>query len=119
MVVEIRDSETLDIGVRAALTGHLVLSTLHTNDAPTTVARLIDMGSDSFLVAASLELIAAQRLIRRLCSSCKKPFDPPEKTLQKIKVRLSNDTKFCQPVGCDRCNGGYKGRMAIIEIMAM
>ncbi|MCL4155941.1 UNVERIFIED_CONTAM: hypothetical protein GTU68_037586 [Idotea baltica] len=100
LVGEIRDKETADIAIKAALTGHLVLSTLHTNDAASTVTRLVDMGIDPFMVASSLLCIGAQRLGRRLCSNCRVPMDMPE-----------------HPEGCPRCNGGYKGRFPILETL--
>lgn len=122
---EIRDTETLEIAVKAALTGHLVLSTLHTNDAPSTITRMIDMGCDPFMVASSTLLICAQRLGRRLCVSCKKPVDIPKAALLKLGF-LEQDfddedipmTLF-EPVGCPRCKNGYKGRFALLETMRM
>ena len=122
---EIRDGETLEIAVKAALTGHLVLSTLHTNDAPSTITRMIDMGCDPFMVASSSLLICAQRLGKRLCVNCKKAVDVPKKALIKLgftEEDLENPdipmTLF-EPVGCPRCNNGYKGRFALLETMRM
>ncbi len=120
MVGEIRDTETAEIAIRAALAGQLVLSTIHTNDAPSTVNRLVDMGVKSFLVAASLNLIQAQRLVRKICSNCKAPFVYPEKFLD--DVGLSKDEMknavFYKGRGCSNCNNtGYKGRVAITEVM--
>jgi len=122
---EIRDGETLEIAVKAALTGHLVLSTLHTNDAPSTITRMIDMGCDPFMVASSALLICAQRLGRRLCTSCKRPVELPKEALIKLGYReedLDNPdipmTLF-EPVGCPRCSNGYKGRFALLETMRM
>ncbi|MBN1149881.1 Flp pilus assembly complex ATPase component TadA [candidate division WOR-3 bacterium] len=120
MVGEIRDTETGEIAIRAALAGQLVLSTIHTNDAPSTVNRLIDMGVKSFLVAASLNLIQAQRLVRKICPNCKAPFVYPEKFLKDIGLsdeEIQNST-FYKGRGCGNCNNtGYKGRVAITEVM--
>ena len=122
MVGEMRDLETAEIGVKAALTGHLVLSTLHTNDAPSTINRLVDMGIEPFLVASSCRLIIAQRLVRKVCADCKTP-DPESKTpaLQRL-LRLDDDAfARLEPMkgrGCDTCGGsGYKGRQGVYEIM--
>jgi type II secretory ATPase GspE/PulE/Tfp pilus assembly ATPase PilB-like protein len=125
MVGEIRDRETADIAIRASLTGHLVFSTLHTNDAPGAITRLIDMGIEPFLVASAIELVIAQRLVRRLCPECSRP-----EPVQKLKLRdtlaiLGVDqaeadtiTTLRAPVGCDRCRGtGYRGRIGIFEIL--
>ena len=121
MIGEIRDFETAEIGVKAALTGHLVLSTLHTNDAPGTVSRLLNMGIEPFLLTASLNLILAQRLARRLCPNCKKPDEKVE-TQALIDAGIPADKigsfKVMVPVGCDKCNNrGYKGRVALYEVM--
>lgn len=122
MVGEMRDLETAEIGVKAALTGHLVLSTLHTNDAPSTINRLVDMGIEPFLVASSCRLIIAQRLVRKVCADCK-TSDPESKTpaLQRL-LRLDDDAfARLEPMkgrGCDTCGGsGYKGRQGVYEIM--
>jgi len=120
MVGEIRDYETAEIAVKAALTGHLVLSTLHTNDAPSTVNRLLNMGIEPFLVASSTVLILAQRLARRLCTNCAEPEKVPVQAL--IDVGYSPEEAeniVCQKgVGCDLCGGtGYKGRVALYEVM--
>jgi type IV pilus assembly protein PilB len=121
MVGEMRDLETAEIGVKAALTGHLVLSTLHTNDAPSTINRLIDMGIEPFLVASSCRLIIAQRLVRKVCQDCKMP--DPDKTLALQRLLRIDDEAFeklelKKGKGCDICNGsGYKGRQGIYEIM--
>ena len=120
MVGEIRDFETAEIAVKAALTGHLVLSTLHTNDAPSTISRLLNMGIEPFLVTASVNLILAQRLARRLCPECKKPAEVSEETLLDIGVPPEEIGTFTvyEPVGCNVCQGrGYKGRVAIYEVM--
>jgi type IV pilus assembly protein PilB len=120
LVGEIRDFETAEIAVKAALTGHLVLSTLHTNDAPSTVSRLMNMGIEPFLVASSLNLICAQRLVRRLCPLCKAPHPWPQQGL--IDVGFSPEdaaiVKPFQPIGCEKCNNtGYKGRVGLYEVM--
>jgi len=115
MVGEVRDIETAQICVRAALTGHLVLSTLHTNDAASAVTRLLDIGIDSFLLTPSLTLIIAQRLARRLCSNCKEAYEPDANQLGGIKLKSELVYKA---KGCDQCNfTGYKGRVAISEVM--
>jgi type IV pilus assembly protein PilB len=120
LVGEIRDFETAEIAVKASLTGHLVLSTLHTNDAPTTISRLMNMGIEPFLVASSVNLICAQRLVRRLCASCKVAHPVPPQGL--IDVGFSSEdaervTPF-QPQGCDKCNNtGYRGRVGLYEVM--
>jgi type IV pilus assembly protein PilB len=120
LVGEIRDFETAEIAVKAALTGHLVLSTLHTNDAPSTINRLMNMGIEPFLVASSVHLICAQRLVRRVCSSCKQPHPMPPQSL--VQAGFSQeDASAVTPMkgkGCDRCNGtGYKGRVGLYEVM--
>ena len=116
MIGEIRDEETAQIAVRASITGHLVLSTLHTNDAPSSIARLVDMGIEPFLVAESLSGIIAQRLVRRLCPECKKPVMTSHAEMEILQ--LSEPAKIYQHVGCPKCNGiGYKGRIALHEVM--
>lgn len=120
LVGEIRDNETADIAVKASLTGHLVLSTLHTNDAPSTIIRLIDMGIDSYLVATSVILIAAQRLVRRICPACKEEINIPSKAL--LNIGFSEEdaatVKIYKGKGCPKCNNtGYKGRIALYEVM--
>jgi len=120
LVGEIRDGETADIAVKAALTGHLVLSTLHTNDAAGVIARLVDMGVPPFLIASSLILAQAQRLYRKLCSSCKKDAAVPRDVLEanRIDAKFFDNQPLFFPVGCPRCNGtGYKGRGAIMEVL--
>ncbi len=120
MVGEIRDYETAEIGVKAALTGHLVLSTLHTNDAPSTINRLLNMGIEPFLVASSVILIMAQRLARRVCSECKQQVEIPEKTLIDIGLspKQAAEVTIYQGVGCATCNNtGYKGRLGLYEVM--
>jgi type IV pilus assembly protein PilB len=122
MVGEIRDFETAEIAVKAALTGHLVLSTLHTNDAPSSVSRLLNMGIEPFLVASSVNLIGAQRLVRKLCSDCKEPIEVPEPVLIDLGVPPDDcaDFQVMRGAGCRTCNNtGYKGRIAVYEIMIM
>jgi len=120
LVGEVRDLETAQIAVEAALTGHVVFSTLHTNDAPSAITRMLDLGVEPFLICASLEAIVAQRLVRRICSGCKEEIQPTEEMLMEIGL-LPQDVKnkkFCWGRGCGKCNNtGYKGRMAIFEIM--
>jgi type IV pilus assembly protein PilB len=120
MVGEIRDIETGEIAIKAAQTGHMVLSTLHTNDAPTTLTRLMNMGIAPFNIASSVILITAQRLARRLCS-CKKPEDIPEEALLRAGFReedLDGTWQAFGPVGCELCkNTGYKGRVGIYQVM--
>ncbi|MCL6466132.1 MAG: GspE/PulE family protein [candidate division WOR-3 bacterium] len=118
MIGEIRDAETAGVAIRAALTGQLVFSTIHTNDAPGTVTRLIDMGIEPFLVASGLEGVVAQRLVRRICPKCKVPYDPPAKMLEEFD--LPPGTKFYKGKGCEHCrNTGYRGRMGIFEVMKL
>ena len=119
MVGEIRDLETGSIAIKAALTGHLVLSTLHTNDAPSTVTRMVDMGIEPFNVASAVNLIVAQRLVRRICGSCKEEhqYSPEEMHAFAVDPKLG---PFFKGTGCDTCNGtGYKGRQGLYEVMAM
>ncbi|PPD33049.1 MAG: type IV-A pilus assembly ATPase PilB [Methylomonas sp.] len=119
MVGEIRDLETASIAVKAAQTGHLVLSTLHTNDAPQTINRLVQMGIEPFNIVSAVNLIMAQRLARRLCEYCKKEADLPDNVL--ISAGFSQDDigsfKLYEPVGCEHCNNGYKGRVGIYQVM--
>ena len=118
MVGEIRDTETARIAIEAAMTGHLVFSTLHTNDAPSAVTRLVEMGVERFLVASSLECVLAQRLARKLCSRCKESYVPGPKTL--ADVGLPKKTRLYRGVGCNECSGtGYRGRVALVELMPM
>jgi len=137
MVGEIRDEETADFAVRSALVGRLVLSSLHTNDAPSTILRLIDMGVEPYLISSTLALVVTQRLTRRLCPYCRQPYSPDQKllselithhdlnsnldTLKKLKIISDSyitDMQFYQANGCDRCNGqGYSGRVAIVELL--
>lgn len=120
MVGEIRDLETADIAIKAAQTGHLVLSTLHTNDAPTTLTRMLNMGIAPFNIASSVILITAQRLARRLCSNCKVPADIPTKSLLEagyLPEEVDGTWVPYRPVGCEKCNNGYKGRVGIYQVM--
>ncbi len=121
MIGEIRDLETVEIAIKAALTGHLVFSTLHTNDAPSTVTRMIDMGVDPFLVASATQCIAAQRLVRRICTECKRHVEEevqPEHLLELgFKKNEIKDLELFEAVGCGRCTNGYKGRFAILETL--
>jgi len=120
MVGEIRDFETAEIGVKAALTGHLVLSTLHTNDAPSTISRLLNMGIEPFLVSSSVILILAQRLCRKICQQCKEEEKVPAQALVKIgfSEEESKSLKCYRGKGCSACNNsGYKGRIALYEVM--
>jgi type IV pilus assembly protein PilB len=120
MVGEIRDLETADIAIKAAQTGHMVMSTLHTNDAPTTLTRMLNMGVAPFNIAASVLLITAQRLARRLCENCKQPADYPRESMLKAGYRaeeLDGSWKPFRAVGCSACNNGYKGRVGIYQVM--
>ena len=122
LVGEIRDFETAEIAIKAALTGHLVLSTLHTNDAPSTINRLMNMGIEPFLVATSVQLIAAQRLARRVCGNCKEPVEISPQALMNIGFRKDEVGTFTvyKGRGCDKCNStGYKGRVGLIEVMGI
>ncbi|MGD0454260.1 MAG: ATPase, T2SS/T4P/T4SS family [Solirubrobacteraceae bacterium] len=120
MVGEIRDRETAQIAVESALTGHLVLSTLHTNDAPSAITRLIEMGVEPFLVASALDCVVAQRLARMLCPSCKRRTIIPAKVLRENGYRARVELEAYEPVGCRRCGGsGYRGRLGLYEVMKM
>ncbi len=122
LVGEIRDLETAQIAVQASLTGHLVLSTLHTNDAPSSIVRLVDLGMEPFLLTATIEGIVAQRLVRTICPRCKEEYEPSEEELMELALRPEDvrGRTFFRGRGCDNChNSGYKGRMAIFEIMVM
>jgi type IV pilus assembly protein PilB len=122
LVGEIRDLETATIAIQAALTGHLVFTTLHTNDAPSTIARLVDLGVEPFLMTATVEAIVAQRLVRKICRDCKTPFTPTEEMLLELNL-TPEDVKgkqFYYGKGCEACNNtGYRGRMGIYEIMVL
>jgi len=120
LVGEIRDLETAQIAVQASLTGHLVFTTLHTNDAPSSIARLLDLGLEPFLVTATLEAIVAQRLVRRICQNCKEEFHPTERDLFQLGLTPEDvaDRVLYYGKGCDYCNNtGYRGRIALFELM--
>ena len=123
MVGEIRDHETAEIAIHASLTGHLVLSTLHTNDAPSAITRLVDMGVQSFLIASSLLGVLAQRLVRRLCSECREAYEPSDEDIRLLGSSLKQPRKglkFYRPKGCDACgHTGYRGRIGIHELMVI
>jgi type IV pilus assembly protein PilB len=121
LVGEIRDRETADTAIQAALTGHLVFSTLHTNDAPSALTRLIDMGVKPFLVASAVLAIMGQRLIRVLCKECKEPYEPTETELRMVGLSSTEiaDQTLYRPVGCPKCSNGYKGRCGIYELLEM
>ncbi|MFO0013462.1 MAG: GspE/PulE family protein [Planctomycetota bacterium] len=122
LVGEIRDLETAEIAVQASLTGHLVFSTLHTNDAPSTITRMKDMGIPTFLITATVEAILAQRLVRRICTQCREETEPPLEMLHELGVNedVGKQTKFYRGRGCDNCNNtGYKGRIGLFELMVM
>jgi type IV pilus assembly protein PilB len=122
LVGEIRDLETAQIAVQASLTGHLVFSTLHTNDAPSSILRLLDLGMESFLLTATIEAIVAQRLVRRICIKCKEEFVPTDEQLMELQLKradLEGRTLF-RGRGCENCTqSGYRGRMALFEIMRL
>lgn len=120
LIGEIRDKETAQIATQAALTGHLVLSTIHTNSSPATITRLIDMGIEPFLIASSVICIISQRLVRKLCDKCKQKYNPDIEMIKRLGIseKDANDITFYKPVGCEECfNTGYKGRLAIFEVM--
>ena len=120
MIGEIRDLETAQIAVQASLTGHVVLSTLHTNDAPGAVTRLIDMGLEPFLISASLEAVLAQRLVRRICSKCRRSYEPSQDIMDVLDVDPLEiaDKNFYFGEGCEECSQtGYKGRIGLFEMI--
>lgn len=125
MIGEIRDKETIEIAVKAALTGHLVLSTLHTNDAPSTINRIVDMGVEPLMVASAVLAVSAQRLGRRLCSGCKEKMTKDEMPAKEDLIEVGyteeevEELELYKPVGCSLCNGGYKGRFAMVECLEM
>ena len=122
LVGEVRDLETAQIAIQASLTGHLVFTTLHTNDAPSSILRLVDLGVETFLLTATLEAIVAQRLVRRICTKCKEQYVPTEEQLMELALKPEDvrGKTFCRGKGCDNClRTGYKGRMALFEIMTM
>jgi type IV pilus assembly protein PilB len=120
LVGEIRDLETAQIAVQASLTGHLVFTTVHTNDAPSTILRLVDLGVESFLITATVEAIVAQRLVRRICDQCKEEYEPSDEELLELQLHREDvaGRTFFRGKGCDSCNSsGYRGRLALFEIM--
>ncbi|MFM7808108.1 MAG: GspE/PulE family protein, partial [Planctomycetota bacterium] len=122
LVGEVRDLETAQIAIQASLTGHLVFTTLHTNDAPSSILRLVDLGVETFLLTATLEAIVAQRLVRRVCTKCKETYTPTEEQLMELSLKPEDvrGRTFSRGKGCDHCNRtGYKGRMALFEIMVL
>ena len=122
MVGEIRDAETALTATEAALTGHLVLSTLHTNDAPGALTRMVDMGIEPFLIASSVIGVVAQRLVRLVCPKCREQYQPPRDAVRRLGIELESDTKvtFYRGRGCDHCRGnGYRGRIGVYELMFM
>src|SRR5262249_13708008 len=120
LVGEIRDLETAEIAFQAAMTGHLVLSTLHTNSAIATINRLLDLGVDPVLISSSITLIIAQRLVRKLCNDCKKAYDPPPGLLERLGGSATDGYTYYKAEGCNRCGGsGFNGRMALHEMLPM
>ena len=122
LIGEIRDKETIDIAIKASLTGHLVLSTFHTNDAPSAISRMVYMGVESYLLSSSLNLIVAQRLVRKICDRCKEPVDLPKEVIRRLKIEpeKAKDVTFYHGKGCSACGGsGYKGRLPIFEFLVM
>jgi len=120
MVGEIRDAETARIAIEAALTGHMMLTTLHTNDAPGAIARLNEMGIEAFLTASAVDCVVAQRLARKLCPHCKRRAIVPGQALQEAGLRVGADVEACEPVGCARCNNsGYRGRVGVYSVMSL
>ena len=122
LVGEMRDSETAQMGIQASLTGHLVFSTLHTNDAPGAITRMVDMGVPAYLVASSVIAVLAQRLVRVVCAKCKQPYTPPESSLEAagITPELARKATFMKGRGCSHCQkSGYRGRLGIFEMMLM
>jgi type IV pilus assembly protein PilB len=122
LIGEIRDKETVEIAIKASLTGHLVLSTFHTNDAPSAISRLLYMGIEPYLLASSLNLIIAQRLVRKICEHCKEPVALSKEVLKRLKIdpQQTKDATFYHGKGCPACGGtGYKGRLPVFEFLAM
>jgi type IV pilus assembly protein PilB len=122
LVGEIRDLETAEIAVQASLTGHLVFSTLHTNDAPSTITRMKDMGVPTFLITATVEAILAQRLVRKVCQQCREEYTPPREILEDLELTSDQvrGKRFYRGAGCEVCNNtGYKGRVGLFELMIM
>jgi general secretion pathway protein E len=122
MVGEIRDLETAEVAVQAALTGHTILSTLHTNDAASTVTRLLDMGVEPFLITSTLNAVLAQRLVRRLCPHCREEYVPPPEVLRKLSIegKVDHIDRLYHPKGCPACDGtGFRGRLCVTELLPM
>ncbi len=120
LIGEIRDTDTMDIAIKAALTGHLVLTTLHTNDACSSIVRIVNMGIEPFLISSSILMISAQRLIRRICMACRSPYHPEDSILEKLKLDPKKKYTFYHPQGCPKCRGtGYFGRTVITEILTL
>ena len=127
MVGEIRDNETAELATHAALTGHLVLTTLHTNDAAGALPRLINMKVEPFLITSAINAVIAQRLIRKLCDICRQPVKIADPVVEKVKKIMfttkefdsTKEIKFYGPKGCDKCNNGYRGRIGIFEVLTM
>jgi general secretion pathway protein E len=123
MVGETRDLETARICIQSALTGHLVLSTLHTNDAASSVTRLLEMGVEGYLLTSTVNAVIGQRLVRILCTNCRQPYEPLRETVERTglgRAASSDPILLYKATGCDRCNGtGYRGRKAIVELMVM
>jgi type IV pilus assembly protein PilB len=118
MVGEIRDDETARTAIQAALTGHLVFSTLHTNDAPSAITRLINMGVESYLIGAALNMVLAQRLVRRVCPKCKTPYEPPRNLSRALEKMGYEQKEFFRGTGCRRCrNTGFAGRVGVHELL--
>lgn len=119
MVGEIRDRETAEIAIQAALTGHLLLSTLHTNTAAAAITRLLDMGIDDYLLTSTLHLILGQRLLRKLCMQCRVPYEPSSEVRNKFGLNVVQPLTWYRSAGCPACQAGYKGRTTIIEALPM
>ncbi|MBI4827102.1 MAG: Flp pilus assembly complex ATPase component TadA [Nitrospirae bacterium] len=120
LIGEMRDFETAELAIRSSLTGHLVFSTLHTNDAASSLPRLIDMGVEPFLLASTVDTVISQRLIRLLCDHCKEPYSPPNNSIEGSEIRIPEGAVFYKAKGCEKCNdSGYRGRTVIYEIMKM
>jgi general secretion pathway protein E/type IV pilus assembly protein PilB len=120
MIGEIRDLETLEIAIKAALTGHLVISTLHTNDAVSAISRMVDMGADPFMVGAAVVAVEAQRLVKKICPHCKIKYKPKPALIEPIQKIIPKNSVFYKGKGCDYCNmTGYKGRTLITEVFTI
>jgi type IV pilus assembly protein PilB len=120
MLGEIRDEETARTAIQAALTGHLVFSTLHTNDAPSAITRLLNMGVEPYLIGAALNMVLAQRLVRRICNKCQQPYEPPRQLRKAIEKMGYEISTFHKGVGCKRCrNTGFAGRLGVHELLVV